>query len=98
MDEIDLVKSQLVPPEELERAKNQIEAAFVWRQDSVFSRASSLARFELIGSWRSSETFVPLIRAVTAADLQRVARAYFQAHSRTVGTLLPSDPPAAAGR
>ncbi len=46
------LKNEPVPDEELERAKNQIEASFVWRQDSVHSRASSLARFELIGSWR----------------------------------------------
>jgi zinc protease len=98
MDEIERVKNEPVPDEELERAKNQIEAAFVWRQDSIYSRAASLARFELIGSWRNSETFVPLIRQVTAADLQRVARTYFQSHGRTVGTLLPSAPSAAAGK
>jgi predicted Zn-dependent peptidase len=39
-----------------------------------------------------------LIRKVTAADLQRVARAYFQAQGRTVGTLLPGAPPASAGQ
>ena len=98
MDEIELTKNQPVPEEELERAKNQIEAAFVWRQDSIFSRASTLARFEMFGTWRNSESFVPLIRGVTAADLQRVARTYFQPHSRTVGTLLPGAQPAATGR
>src|SRR5262249_29282268 len=84
MDEIERVKSELVPEEELARARNQIEAAFVWRQDSIHSRASTLARFELARSWRDSETFVPLISKVTAADLQRVARAYFQTDRRTV--------------
>jgi zinc protease len=98
MDEIEGAKGEPVPDEELERAKNQIEAAFVWRQDSIYSRAASLARFELTGSWRNSETFVPLIRQVTAADLERVARTYFQSHARTVGTLLPGAPPAAAGK
>src|SRR6266511_698270 len=95
MEEIARAQNEPVPDEELERAKNQIEAAFVWRQDSIYSRAASLARFELAGSWRTSETFVPLIRQVTAADLQRVARTYFQAQGRTVGTLLPGPPPAA---
>jgi zinc protease len=96
--EIERVKNEAVPDEELERAKNQIEAAFVWRQDSVHSRASSLARFELTGSWRNAESFVPMIRRVTAADLQRVARGYFQSARRTVGILLPGAPPAAGGR
>src|SRR6266545_4766735 len=62
---------------EIQRAKNQVEASFVWRQDSVHSRGSALARFELLGSWRLSESYLPLVRAVTAGDLQRVARAYF---------------------
>lgn len=98
MDEIARAQTEPVPDEEIERAKNQIEAAFVWRQDSVYSRAASLARFALTGSWRDSETYVPLIRRVTAADLQRVARTYFQNPGRTVGTLLPGAPPAAAAR
>jgi len=96
MVEIEHVKNEPVPEEEIERAKNQIEAAFVWRQDSVYSRASSMARFELTGSWRNGESFVSLIRQVTAADLQRVARAYFETGRRTVGVLLPGVPPAAA--
>ncbi len=96
--EIELIKTEPVPEEELERAKNQIEASFVWRQDSVHSRGSSLARFELQGSWRGLEAFVPLIRAVTAADLQRVARAYFPADRKTVGILLPDEPVKPAGK
>jgi len=96
MDEIERVKSEPVPEEELDRAKNQIEAAFIWRQDSIHSRASTLARFELARSWRDSERFVPLIRQVTAEDLQRVASAYFQTERRTVGVLLPAAAPAAS--
>jgi zinc protease len=95
LGEIELLKNEPVPEEELERAKNQIEASFVWRQDSVHSRASTLARFELAGSWRLVERFVPKIRAVTAADIQRVARAYFPPDRKNVGILLPDDAPAA---
>ena len=96
--EIELLKTEPVPEEELERAKNQIEASFVWRQDSVYSRGSSLARFELQGSWRLLEQFVPKIRAVTAADLQRVARTYFPADRKTVGVLLPAEAPTPAAK
>ncbi|MBI3108197.1 MAG: insulinase family protein [Candidatus Rokubacteria bacterium] len=98
LDEIELLKSEPVPDEELARAKNQIEASFVWRQDSVHSRASGLVRFELLGSWRLLDRFVPMIRAVTAADIQRVARAYFPSDRKTVGVLLPAEPPAPAGK
>ena len=96
--EIELLRSEPVPEEELTRAKNQIEASFVWSQDSVHSRGSTLAQFELLGSWRLVDGFVPAVRAVTAADLQRVARAYFPADRKNVGILLPAEPPAAAGK
>jgi zinc protease len=89
--EIERLKTEPVPDEELERAKNQIEAGFVWRQDSVHSRASSLARFELAGSWRQHEEFVRRIRAITAADLQRVARTYFPTDRKNVAILLPAE-------
>ena len=94
--EVELIKSEPVPAEELERAKNQIEASFVWRQDSVYSRASDLARFELAGSWRLVERYIPSIRAVTAADIQRVARAYFPSDRKNAAVLVPVDPPAAS--
>jgi zinc protease len=87
-----------VTDEELERAKNQIEASFVWGQDSIYSRASALGRFELMSSWQLLDQFVPLIRAVTAADLQRVARAYFPPDRKTVGILLPESDSPAAGK
>ncbi len=89
--EIERVKAEPVPEEELARAKNQIEASFVWRQDSVHARGSTLARFELIGSWRLMDRFLPMIRAVTAADLQRVARTYFPADRKNVATLVPAE-------
>ena len=98
LDEIEGLKSEPVPDEELARAKNQIEASFVWRQDSVHSRASGLVRFEMLGSWRLLDRFVPMIRAVTAADIQRVARAYFPSDRKNVGILLPAEAPAPAGK
>jgi zinc protease len=74
---------------ELQRARNQIEAAFVFQEDSVHRRASLLARFELIGGYGLKDGYLERIRAVTAADVQRVARAYFLEQRRNVGVLLP---------
>jgi zinc protease len=98
LEELERVKAEPVTDEELERAKNQIEASFVWGQDSIYSRASALGRFELMGSWRLLDQFVPLIRAVTAADIQRVARAYFPPARKTTGILLPESDSPAAGK
>jgi zinc protease len=74
---------------ELTRAKNQIEASFVFQDDSIHRRASLLARFELLGDYAKKDRYLDLIRAVTASDLQRVAGAYFQHDKKNVGILLP---------
>jgi zinc protease len=96
--EVELLKTEPVPAEELERARNQIEASFVWQQDSVFSRASVLGRYEMMGSWRLLDDFLPKLRAVTAADVQRVAQRYFAVERKNVSVLLPAPPTAAAAR
>ena len=63
--------------------------AFVFQEDSVHRRASLLARFELLGSYADKNRFLERLRAVTAADIQRVARAYFADDKKNVGVLLP---------
>jgi zinc protease len=49
--EIVLLQKQPVPAQELEKAKNQLEAAFVFGQDSLFYQAMLLARYEIAGGW-----------------------------------------------
>jgi zinc protease len=87
--EMERLRKAPVEPVELERAKNQIEAAFVFQEDSVHRRNALLARFELIGGYAEKDRYVPRIRAVTADDLLRVARTYFPEHRKNVGVLLP---------
>jgi zinc protease len=87
--EMAALKEQPVSDEELQRAKNQVEAAFVFQEDSIHRRASLLARFELIGSYADKDRFLDRLRAVTAADVQRVARAYFPEDKKNAGVLLP---------
>jgi zinc protease len=89
LGELQRLQREPVSEEELTRAKNQIEAGFAFQEDSVHSRASLLARFELLGDYRLKDQFVPTIRAVTAADLQRVANTYFPDSGKTIGVLLP---------
>jgi zinc protease len=82
-------KTEPVTDEELARAKNQIESAFVLQEDSVHRRAALLARFELIGGFALKDAFIARIRAVTAADVTRVAGAWFAPEQKSVGVLLP---------
>ena len=83
------LKAEPVTEEELGRAKNQIESAFVFEEDSVHRRAALLARFELIGGYALKDSFITKIRAVTVADLTRVAGAWFAPERKSVGVLLP---------
>jgi zinc protease len=83
------LKREPVSEVELARAKNQIEAGFVFQEDSIHHRASLLARFELIGGYALKDRYLGSIRAVSAADVQRVAGAYFQDDKKNVGILLP---------
>ena len=87
--EVEAAKNKPVEPRELEKVKNAIEADFVFAQDSLFYQAMLLGQYETMGDWRRLDQVVPAIRAVTAADIQRVARQYFGAESRTVGELDP---------
>ncbi len=86
------LKAEPVTDEELARAKNQIEASFAFQEDSIHRRASLLARFEVIGGHQLKDGFLAKVRAVTAADLQRVTGAWFPEDKRTVGVLLPASP------
>lgn len=89
-EEIERLKHEAVDERELEKAKNQIEASFIFGRDSNFYQAMQIGTLETIGvGYRSLERFVPSIRKVTREDLMRVARTYFTPENRTVGILIP---------
>jgi zinc protease len=90
--EIAAVIDKGVEPRELAKAKNQLEAQFVFGQDSNFYQAMLLARFDLLGGWKNIDKYLPGIRAVTAEDVQRVAKQYLIEDHRTVGVLVPTGP------
>ena len=92
--ELERLRRELISDEELQRAKNQLEAGYRFGQDSVFNRAAVLARHELLGGWRLSEAYLPGIRVVTREDVQRVAERYLVPDRRTTAILVPM-PPAA---
>ena len=92
LGELDGLRREPVTAEELQRAMNQIEAAFVFQQDSVRSRASLLGRFELIGNYAEANRYLERLRAVTPADLTRAAQTWFPEDRRVVGVLLPEPP------
>ena len=91
-EEVDRLQMTPVDERELEKTKNQMEAFFVYSQDSLFSQAIILARHEIALSWREADDYLPSIRKVTPEDIQRVAKRYLVKDNRTVGILIPLPP------
>jgi zinc protease len=87
--EIEQLQSEPVPEHEIEKAKNQIEASFVYGQDSRFFQAMLLAQYEITSGWKEIDDYLPSVRKVTPEDIQRVARKYLIPDNRTVGVLVP---------
>jgi zinc protease len=84
------LKSDLISDRELQKAKNQIESAFVYGQDSIFGQAMKIGYYEAVGGWRLMDGYLDGIRKVTRQDIQRVAQEYLDRDRRTVGVLIPS--------
>jgi zinc protease len=90
--EIGRLQREPVEEQELIKAKNQLEASFVFGQDSIFNQAMLLARYEIATSWKAIDDYLPSIRKVTPEEIQRVARKYLIPDNRTVGILIPLPP------
>ena len=90
--ELERLQKELVGERELEKAKNQIEAAFVYGQDSLFRQGMLLAKHEIASDWRAIDDYIPSIRKVTPEEIQRVAKRYLIPDNRTSGILVPLPP------
>jgi zinc protease len=89
--EVERIKTEPVTAEELARAKNRIEAAFVFKNDSVTQQADQLGEWDMTtGDWRTLSGYLERVRALTPADVQRVAQKYLVTDSRTLGQFIPN--------
>jgi zinc protease len=86
---VDKAKTDLIGERELQKAKNQIEAAFIFAQDSIYGQAMKIGFYEIAGGWRQMENYLDGIRKVTREDVRRVAKQYLDPDRRTVGILIP---------
>lgn len=82
--ELEKLQNQLLPAEELQKVKNQFAAAEYRRLTSNMSILMQLIFNEGLGDWREINAAGPKYQAVTAEDVQRVARKYFTRENRAV--------------
>jgi predicted Zn-dependent peptidase len=101
-EEIERLKTEPVPPEELQKIKNQAKANAYRRLSSPLFIMYQLMVYDALGDWKYINAYADEVDAVTAADLQRVAKEYLTRENRTVGIFLrkegaaPADPELAA--
>ena len=89
-EEIELIKNTLISESELARIKAQVVSNDVYERDSVFYQAMIIGMFETVGlSWKEAEKYVESIKAVTAEQVQAVAKKYLQEDQLTVAVLDP---------
>jgi zinc protease len=88
--QIERLKTELVNEDELARIKAQVVAHKVYEQDSVFYQAMQMGMLETIGlGWHKLDEYPERIRAVTAEQVQAVARKYLVKDGLTVAVLEP---------
>ena len=80
-----------VPQEELEKAKNQLIAAEVFERQTVQEKGTAIGYASVIlGDVSRVDRELAELQKVAAADVQRVAKAYFRPENRTVVHMLPA--------
>ena len=91
-------KQQSVTLEELERAKTQLQASFVFGNQDITSQANQLGFSQTVtGDYRFTDRYLAGIKRVSAADIQRVARTYLNPERQTVGMFEPTAADGKAG-
>ena len=89
-EQIALLARDGVSEEELKRVKAQVTASEVYKRDSAFYQAMQIGQMESIGlSYKDIPLMLQKLQAVTAQQVQQVAREFFQDDSLTVAVLDP---------
>ncbi|MHC4249671.1 MAG: M16 family metallopeptidase [Planctomycetota bacterium] len=88
--EVERVRAEAVSPEELARARAQVEAGVVFRRQTAEGLARDLASDLLrTGDPHFSERYLEGVRAVTASDVLEAARNYLVPSRMTVAVFRP---------
>ncbi len=90
LDEIEILKTEFVSESELKRVKAQVIAGEVFERDSIQHMATLLGSLESVGLGVGyMDEYVPGVLAVTAQQIQDVAKKYLIEDQLTVAELIP---------
>jgi zinc protease len=91
LNQIQQLQTFSVSTEELTRAKAQIAADKIYREDSITAEAYELGSLAAINlPWQIERDYLKHINAITPRQIQTVANKYLQASHLTIAYLLPS--------
>jgi len=82
--ELERLRSEPIPAEELQKVKNQITASAFRRLENPMGLLFQLVFYDGMGDWTYLNMWAEKTLAVTAADVKRVAETYFQPENRSV--------------
>jgi zinc protease len=89
-EQIAILKRDGVNEDELKRAKAQVTASEVYKLDSLFYQAMQIGQMESIGlSYKTIPLILKKLQAVTAQQVQDVAREFLQDDQLTMAVLEP---------
>jgi predicted Zn-dependent peptidase len=84
--EVSKLQNEAVPADELAKVKNQIVADSYRNLENPFFLLLQLLFYDGWGDWKYLNSWSEKTLAVTAEDVQRVAKSYFTPENRTVAT------------
>jgi predicted Zn-dependent peptidase len=88
LQELEKLKKEPVPDEELRKAKNNIKMEYIQSLNSNAEIASILSYYEvLLGDYRYLADYLKNIDKVTADDIRKAAEIYFDKSNRTIAVL-----------
>jgi zinc protease len=88
---VERIQQDGISAEELAKVSKQVRAQVAYSSESVTNQALLLGMWEVLDSYRRSETLLDELAAVSAADVQRVAQTYLTERRRTVGHFVPTE-------
>jgi zinc protease len=92
-EQIDKLKEDPVDPNELAKAKNQLEAEFIFGLQSVSAKGEQIGYYQtVLGDYTRLFDEANKYQAVSAEDVMRVAKKYFDKTNRNVTVLVPEMP------
>jgi zinc protease len=89
-EQVQRLQETLIEADELARVKSQVVASNVYEQDSSFYQAMKVGQLEAVGlDWQHANAYVDRINAVTAGQVQSVAKKYLVEERLTIAELDP---------